>query len=346
MHYNSFEEVMTGLARKRRRANLLLGNGFSMSYDSSIFSYNALFDFIASLKDPLLAGVLGAMKTRNFEVMMEQLDAFSALLDVFGGDPALKAKVAAVHAGLKKSLIGAIKSLHPEHVFKVPEEKSASCAKFVNRFLETGGSIFTSNYDLLLYWVLMRQGIPSACDGFGRELLNPVEVENKIEEQDWSPLRWGPNRSKQNVFYVHGSLPLFDTGVEVEKEQYDEAGYLLENIRARIDADDYPVFVTAGTGDEKLAQIRANPYLIDCYDHLCSVDGSIVTFGFAFGESDLHIVEALNRATHFPAKDVPKLWSVYIGVFSEADMERAAALEKLLHAKVNTYNAKSAGIWG
>lgn len=231
-------------------------------------------------------------------------------------------------------------------VFKVSDEKSASCAKFVNRFLETGGSIFTSNYDLLLYWVLMRQGIPNACDGFGRELLNPVEVENKMEEKEWSVLRWGPNRSKQNVFHVHGSLPLFDTGTEVEKEQYDEAGYLLDNIRARIGADDYPVFVTAGNGAEKLAQIRANPYLADCYDHLCTVDGSVVTFGFAFGDSDLHIVEALNRATHFPSKDVPKLWSIYIGVFSEVDLKRAAALEDLLHAKVNTFAARTARIWG
>ena len=346
MHYENFEDVMTALAKKKRTAHLLLGNGFSMAYDSSIFSYNALFDFVASLQDPLLARVLGAMKTKNFELMMEQLDAFTVLLDVFEGDEAIKTRVQAAHDGLRRSLIDAIKALHPEHVFKVPAEKSASCAKFIDRFLKTGGSVFTSNYDLLLYWILMREGVPNACDGFGRELLNPVEVENKTEEQVWSELRWGPNRSNQNVFYVHGSLPLFDTGTDVVKEQYDEDGYLVEKIRARIDADDYPVFVTAGTGDEKMAQIRANPYLADCYDHLSSVDGSIVTFGFAFGDSDLHIVEALNRATHLGSKDVPKLWSIYIGVFSEGDMKRAEALGRLLHAKINTYDARTAQLWG
>ena len=345
MHYENFEDVMTKLSKSGRKAHLLLGNGFSMSYDSSIFSYNALFDFVASLKDPLLAGVLGAMKTKNFELMMEQLDAFSVLLDVFGGDDDLKAKVEAAHNGLRKSLIDAIKALHPEHVFKVSDAKSAACAAFVNRFLETGGSIFTSNYDLLLYWVLMRQNIPNACDGFGCELLNPSEVEAGAA-QEWSDLRWGPNRSKQNIFYLHGSLPLFDTGTDVEKEQYDEAGYLLENIRARIEDDDYPVFVTAGNGGEKLAQIRANPYLADCYDHLGGVDGSLVSFGFAFGDSDMHIVDALNRATHLGSKSPPKLWSIYIGVFSEADMARATELEKHMHAKIHTYNAGTAGVWG
>lgn len=346
MHYEKFDDVMAALAKKRRKVHLLTGNGFSVAYDSSIFSYNALFDFVASQKDPLLAGVLATLKTKNFELMMEQLDAFSALLDVFGGDESLKTTVATAHDGLRKSLIDAIKSMHPEHVFKVSDEKSAACARFVKQFLETGGSVFTSNYDLLLYWVLMRQNIPNACDGFGRELLNPVEVENKTEEPEYSPLLWGPNRSRQNVFYVHGSLPLFDTGTEVEKEQYDESGYLLENISARIEADEYPVFVTSGDGGDKLAQIRANPYLSDCYEHLCSVDGSIVTFGFSFGESDLHLVDALNKATHYPSKDVPKLWSVYIGVFSDADMQRAAALEKTLHAKVHTYNAQTAEVWG
>ncbi|ETF00570.1 hypothetical protein W822_19285 [Advenella kashmirensis W13003] len=346
MHYDNVDDVLTKLAKQKRKVHLLLGNGFSVAYDSSIFSYNALFNFVASQNDPLLTKVLGAMKTKNFELMMAQLDAFSTLLEVFDGDQSLKTKVTAAHEGLCRSLIDAINSLHPEHVFKMSDEQSAACAKFVNRFLETGGSVFTSNYDLLLYWVLMRQNIPNACDGFGRELLNPVEVENNVEETNWSELRWGPNKLTQNVFYVHGALPLFDTGTEVEKEQYDSNGYLLENINARIEAQHYPVFVTAGSGDDKVAQIRANPYLADCYEHLSGVDGSIVTFGFGFGDSDLHIIEALNRATHFPSKSTPKLWSTYIGVFTEADIERAATLEKLLHCKVHTYDAKTAEIWG
>lgn len=152
MHYEQFEEVMSSLSKKKRTVHLLLGNGFSMAYDREIFSYNALYDFVSSLDDPMLAGVLKAMKTKNFELMMEQLDTFGELLDVLGyanGD--LKTKLQAAHVGLRKSLIDAIKSLHPEHVFKIPQDKSECCAKFVSRFLDTGGSIFTSNYDLLLY---------------------------------------------------------------------------------------------------------------------------------------------------------------------------------------------------
>ncbi|WP_051953990.1 MULTISPECIES: DUF4917 family protein [Xenophilus] len=155
-----------------------------------------------------------------------------------------------------------------------------------------------------------------------------------------------PNATKQNIFYLHGALPLFDTGTQVIKEQYDPVeGYLLEKISQRIEKEEYPIFVTAGNGDEKLAQIRHNPYLSHCYDALCEVDGSVITLGFGFGEYDLHILEALNRAAHYLSKSAPKLWSVYIGVYSDIDKARVAEIEKVFHAKVHTFDARTAPVW-
>ena len=345
MHYETFEEVIEGLKKKRRTAHLLLGNGFSMAYDPKIFSYNALYDFINSLNDETLSVVFAAVKTKNFEIIMEQLETFIGLLQKLGSDVALQKKLTAANEKLKHSLLDAIKALHPEHVFKIPEDKSIACASFINGFLEPGGKVFTTNYDLLLYWILMRQNVPNAVDGFGRDLLNPVEVEERTESEDWSELRWGVNKQKQNVFYLHGSLPLFDTGAEVVKEQYNDDGYLLENIGARLKNAEYPIFVTAGNGADKLSQIRHNRYLSDCYDRLCELDGSVVTLGFGFGESDDHIIEALNKATHYRTKGAPKIWSVYIGTFSEKDQQWIASIAGKFHAKVHTFDAKTANIW-
>lgn len=192
----------------------------------------------------------------------------------------------------------------------------------------------------------MRQAVPNAIDGFGRDLLNPVEVEETTESEDWSELRWGINKKNQNVFYLHGSLPLFDTGAEVVKEQYNTDGYLLENIGARLNKAEYPIFVTAGNGADKLAQIRHNRYLSDCYDNLCELDGSVVTLGFGFGESDDHIIDALNKATHYRSKAPPKIRSIYIGTFSENDQKWIGSIEAKFHAKVHTFDAKTASIWG
>ena len=228
MKLESFDDVLASIKKNpKREFHLLLGNGFSVAYDPKIFSCNALHDFVKKLDDKDLSTILSVIETRNFEVIMQYLDHFSSLLDAFGADPALKKRVDAASAKLKTSLLDAVKALHPEHVFKVPEDQSKACAAFLQIFVATGGNIFSTNYDLLLYWVLMRNNLFEHIDGCGRELLNDTGEYMKPEDQIWSDLIWGKHRSKQNVFYLHGALPFFDNGVEVVKEEYTIYNYLL-----------------------------------------------------------------------------------------------------------------------
>jgi len=120
MKLESFDDVLTSVRRNANRPyNLLLGNGFSIAYDSSIFSYNALHDFIKNLDDKDLSTILGVVETRNFEVIMQYLDTCSALIAALGGDHALRKRIESASAKLKSSLLDAVAALHPEHVFKV-----------------------------------------------------------------------------------------------------------------------------------------------------------------------------------------------------------------------------------
>ena len=217
MKLETFDDVLASVRKNSRREfNLLLGNGFSMAYDPEIFSYNALHDFVTETADKDLSTILAVLATRNFEIVMQQLDHFSALISAFGGAADLKERVDEASAKLKKSLLDAVKVLHPEHVFTIPEEQSEICSGFLKTFTDTRGNIFSTNYDLLLYWVLMRNSVIEHGDGCGRELENPDEFVPP-GEQIWSELTWGINRETQNVFYVHGALPFFDTGVAVIK---------------------------------------------------------------------------------------------------------------------------------
>jgi len=50
----SYQDVVAYLKKKNRTKHLLFGNGFSMAYDSGIFSYNALSNFIEKIDDDLL----------------------------------------------------------------------------------------------------------------------------------------------------------------------------------------------------------------------------------------------------------------------------------------------------
>jgi hypothetical protein len=344
-HYKSYEDVLHALEKKKRQVHLLLGNGFSMAYDPKIFSYNALFNFVAALGDPALTKLFEAVKTKNFEAVMSQLEMFISLLDAFESTEGLQDRVRHASVKLKQSLLDAVGALHPDHVFKMPEESVRNCAGFLNSYLTTGGSIFTTNYDLLLYWVLLRGAVPNHVDGFGRELLNPVEAMHG-GDQKWSELRWGPNQERQNIHYLHGALPFFDTGAEIIKEEYSGDAFLLERVAARLKKGEYPVFVTAGNGDEKLERIRHNRYLSFCYDKLCKAEGSIVSFGFKFGNYDLHVIDAINKAAKYGATQPDRLWSVYIGIFSADDANHIANIEGQFRCKVNTFDARTALVWG
>jgi len=346
MKLESFDDVLASINKNTgREFHLLLGNGFSMAYDPEIFSYNALHDFIENLEDDELSKILAVIETKNFELIMQQLDNLSSLVEAFDGGEPLKKKIDAASEKLKNSLLEAVQALHPEHVFKVPEEESNACSKFLNIFMGRGGKIFSTNYDLLLYWILMRNGVVNHTDGFGRDAEN-YEPGIAPEDIEWSELFWGRNKKDQNVFYVHGALPFFDSGVEIIKEEYDHGAYLLEKISERMEKGEYPIFVTAGSGEEKLSHIMHNHYLSYCYDNLSEITGSLVTFGFNFGIYDEHIIEAINRAAKNGRKEFPKLLSVYIGVYSDQDRKHIENIESKFKVKVRIFNAKTIDVWG
>jgi len=90
----TYQDVLASIRKNGNRPfHLLLGNGFSMAYDSNIFSYNALHDFIQNTRDSNLRAILDVIETKNFEVIMRQLDTCAAVVDAFGGDLALRQRI-------------------------------------------------------------------------------------------------------------------------------------------------------------------------------------------------------------------------------------------------------------
>jgi hypothetical protein len=345
MKLESFDEVLASIKKNRPRPfHLLLGNGFSMAYDSAIFSYHALHDFVINQENKDVATILKVIETRNFEIIMQYLDHFSALIAALGGDHRLKNRIDSAIENLKSGLLGAVKKLHPEHIFKIPEIQSKACANFLQVFLETNGSIYSTNYDLLLYWVLMRNSSLRHVDGCGRVLENDTNEFIKPEDQVWSELIWGKNRDDQNVFYLHGALPFFDRGISIVKEEYDAYNYLLQKISERMENGEYPIFVTAGNGTQKLSHIMHNKYLTYCYERFSKTQGSLVTFGFSFGQYDEHIIEAINAATK--QEFSKKLWSIYIGVYGDESRDHIERIAGKFKCKVHIFDAKTIDVWG
>lgn len=341
----NYDSVIESLLKKKRKPNLLLGNGFSMAYNPEIFSYNALHNFIDKIEDKLLSKLFDVVKTKNFELVMQQLDNFCELIKAFGSDKELLSQVKTASANLQRSLIDAVQTLHPEHVFKIPDEERQKCAAFLSTYIQNGGHVFSANYDLLLYWVLMSSKLENCIDGFGRD--REDDEDDHETEPQYSELRWGRNKSNQNIHFLHGTLPIFDTGIEIVKEEYDGANLLLDNIKTRVHAGSYPIFVASGNGAEKLNQIMHNRYLSHCYEALTNVEGSLVTLGFNFGPYDHHIIDAINiaakRKRDKEFKD--KLWSVYIGVYSKEARKQVESVQGKFKCKVTLFNSGTANIW-
>ncbi|MCQ8859273.1 DUF4917 family protein [Plesiomonas shigelloides] len=338
----TFSEAKEYLSEKDRTVHLLLGNGFSMAYNHIIFSYNALHQFIEQQKDPLITTLFNIVNTKNFELVMQQLDNLCELINAFDANNSLLDKVVTARDRLKESLIDAVESLHPEHVFKLEDEQIEKCSEFLSFFTDRKGSIFSTNYDLLLYWVLMRNNAKNAIDGFGRD---KEDTGSSNDEPEYSELRWGINKKHQNIYYVHGALPIFDQGVHIVKEQYTGSKFLLENIRDRIERGHYPIFVASGNGNEKLNHILHNRYLTFCYEALTAIEGSLITFGFNFGEYDEHIIDAINIAAKQGRRTSNKLFSIYIGVYSDSDRKHIERIKSKFKCKVNIFDAKTANVW-
>ena len=146
-----------------------MGNGFSISYNPSIFSYNALSSFIDSTNDKDLKTLFHVIKTSNFEQIMKEIDLFIKLIEAFDNQSDIKERLKVLSDKLKTLLIEAVENSHPEHVFSIPQNKIDSCSDFLKYFTESKGKIFSTNYDLLLYWVLMRSNNQNCIDGFGRD---------------------------------------------------------------------------------------------------------------------------------------------------------------------------------
>ena len=316
-----------------------------MAYDNEIFSYNALQTFISEIRNPVLDELFSIVRSKNLEVIMQQLHLLTRLIQMFGNNAELIDRIIEADNLLRVGLVDAVKSLHPDHVFQIAEGQINSCHQFLEPYMAYGSNIFTTNYDILLYWTLMRGGARSAVDGFGYEMINPGEEDPDLQQWE-DTLTWGPNVSTQNVHYLHGALHLFDNGIDIEKEAYDGQQFLLDLIKERMDREEYPVFVTAGDGKEKLSQIMHNKYLAHCYKALSSITGSLVVFGFNFGKYDEHIIEAINSAAHHGRRTGDKLFSIYIGTYSQADVEYIESIRNEFKCKVRVYDSKSVNIWG
>lgn len=135
--------------------SLLIGNGFSAEY----FSYSNLLDQSGLATGTPVRNLFDLIGTVDFEAVVRALEGATVVERAYGNDA--HADELDNHAQeVREALVRAVNDTHPKHREELGA-KYISSAAFLKRF----NSVFSLNYDLLLYWVNLERAHLS--DGFG-----------------------------------------------------------------------------------------------------------------------------------------------------------------------------------
>ncbi len=291
----SWEDVKPrrGFLRARPRT-LLLGNGFNISLlGAEGLSYSRLKDNVnpsefrigESVKDAL------GVNANSFEVLIRVLEQNHYVSGLYGADVENMSFDA---RKLRTELARGVSELHPVQNKITDNNESGYCANLIKEF----DNLFTLNYDILLYWVILKENLESVFkDGFGKPNFPD------------GPLVW-MGRESQNVFYSHGALHLeerhysnvedslkFEDSVYVRKIESSWMN-IIDQVVENIKEGRMPLTVVEGTSEQKIERIMSNPYLKNCLIQFTKLKGVVYTYGWAAAEpEDSHLITALGESS-------------------------------------------------
>jgi hypothetical protein len=334
----TFHEALKNSETAKHR-HLLLGNGFSIACRPDIFVYGKLFERANFADNSRARKVFDALGTSDFERVIRALRDYSRINPVYApnGAGAQEASLADADA-LREVLVRTIASSHPERPADIAPAEYECCKKFLSNFER----IFTLNYDLLLYWALMQDGIKPEvkCDDGFRKPDGGADA----DYVSWEP----ENIHGQNIYYLHGALHVFDAGVEIQKYTWVNTGVaLIDQIRDALNHNFFPLFVAEGTSAEKMQRIKHSDFLSKAYRSFIPIQGALFLYGHSLSEADGHILRLIAKG---------QMSQLYVSIYGDPEtasnkaiMQKGQGLVAQRSGKrplsVYFFDAKSAQVW-
>lgn len=352
----TFDEAIKASLKYKKR-HLLLGNGFSIAYKYDIFTYKSLLEEADFSDLSEVRQVFNLLNTVDFESIIKSLQECSKIIPAYGLDKSLELKLIEHSEKLKTILVSTLASRHPETPLDISETQYISTRKFLSNFVseKSGGNIYTLNYDLLLYWVLMHDNINNITnnielykdDGFGKEKGN--------EEASYVIWKGETSAHHQRIHYLHGALHLFDAGKELKKFTWINTGRrLIEQIREAMNEEMYPLFVAEGTSEQKLTKIKHSGFLYHSFKSFSKTmendSNCLFIFGHSLAENDMHILNKISEGK------IPEIYvSIYGDINNEVNQQIVNTSNNLIQKrkfiddkkplKITFYDSNSANIW-
>lgn len=268
--WNAVSELFTG--------SLLLGNGSSIAIDPN-FNYSNLFSN-AKLPENV-KNIFDSFHSQDFEYILRKFTQATVINNIFNINCN---DIHIAHSQVKKTLINTVKGIHP-CIDKV-RDKINNCANFIKQF----DTIFSLNYDIMLYWAIMQVNDNHPYPLF-KDCFNRSSFYEDFEEYR----EYRGNRSNL-VFYPHGNLILAKNENDEElKLSIQGDNHLIDQISQNWDDHNYsPLFISEGTSEEKLKTIRSSNYLTRIYhEAIPTINDSLLILGWRMGIQDEHILKQI-----------------------------------------------------
>lgn len=346
------KQITNSKGTVEKNPNLLLGNGFSISFDLNKFSYGALLEVASQkiLQLPLSRKIFENQDSNDFEVVINKLEQAANTLEI--ADPRkyqndiINFRIEAQE--VKKILAESIAELHSDRPFEVLDQEYINCRNFLRKF----ENYYTTNYDYLLYWALMQ-------DSQGE---NDPEIKHRdgfYNRHDDEPyVIWDRlHHSGENIFYLHGALHLFKDSVDgsIRKITYKRTKKaLIDQTRKFLGENNYPLVVAEGSAETKLKRVDESAFLSHAHRSLAGRGGGLVIYGLSLSPNDQHIAYAI------ASSNIQKLAvSIFGDINDEINQQLINSLDNIITIRNNIidknrnkkqityklFDANSAHIW-
>jgi len=260
---------------------LLIGNGASCNIWDG-FRYPSLYQkALEGIKQPLSQAeqdIFTSMGTTDFEKVLEALWTAKIVCQALGQDSQVQT-IEKHYQAIQHSLIEAVHSVHIPWLSLSDEVLSG-----IHSAILPYHSVYSTNYDLLMYWATMYNTSPSHKDYFWSE--------NRAFDITNTQISGGTKR----ILYMHGALHLVSLpfGGGTRKLIADRRN-LLSQFGITLGPGEIPLFVSEGTAEDKLSAIRNSDYLSFAYEQFINHQGNLVIFGHSLRESDAHLIKAIQK---------------------------------------------------
>jgi hypothetical protein len=307
LDYDEIRQPWTGI---------LVGNGASRAISSS-FAYSSLYEVACSshlehaLTDKEQA-FFDLLQTRNFEQALSTLATARFVNKHFGITADF---IEEVYERIRLALVHAVQAVHTSR-WDIPETTLDTIADCLARY----DFVYSTNYDLLVYWAMMRKQTAFADYFFSGARFDPGNTEV-----------W---RNPTRVHFLHGALHLYINQMRDTFKRYcGDLGNLIEAFGRPLEHDEtaVPLFVSEGTSRDKLRSILNSTYLSHVYGEFSRHSGPLIVFGQALDNRyDSHLLDAMRKSPNrtlgiaiYPGadNDIPRLKADWRMKFPSFDLQ-------------------------